>query len=47
MTIHRKGLVVELIRWSCHSIILLVLESISAFVVWARVGGVVGASLRV
>ena len=48
MTIHRKGLVVEMIGWSCHSVVLLVLEGVSAFVVvWARVGGVVGAPLRV
>ena len=48
MTIQRKGLVVEMIRWSCHSIVLLVLESISAsVVVGARVRGVVGASFGV
>ena len=48
MTIHRKGLIVEVIGWSCHSVVLLVLESISAsVVVWARVRGVVGASFGV
>ena len=47
MTIHREGLVVEVIRWSCHSVVLLVLESVSVSVVRASVGGVVGASLRV
>ena len=46
MTIHRKGLVVEMIGWSCRSVVLLVLEGVSAFVVWARVG-VVGAPLKV
>ena len=44
---HRRGLIVELIGWSCHSVVLLVLESVSAFVVRAGVRGVVGASLRV
>ena len=47
MTIHRRVLVVELIGWSCHSVVLLVLGSVSAFVVRAGVRGVVGASLRV
>ena len=48
MTIHRKGLIVEVIGWSCHSIVLLVLESISAsVVVGAIVRGVVGASFGV
>ena len=28
MTIHRKGLVVEMIGGSCHSVVLLVLESV-------------------
>ena len=48
MTIHRKGLIVEVIGWSCYSVVLLVLESISAsVVVGAGVRGVVGASFRV
>ena len=46
MTIHRKGLIVELIGWSCHSVVLLVLESVSASVVRASVG-VVGTSFGV
>ena len=48
MTIHRKGLVVEMIGWSCHSVVLLVLESVSAsIVVGTRVRGVVGAPFGV
>ena len=48
MTIHRKGLIVEVIGWSCHSVVLLVLESIStSVIVWARVRGIVGASFGV
>ena len=47
MTIHKKGLIVELIGWSCHSVVLLVLESVSASVVRASVGGVVGTSFGV
>ena len=49
MTIYRKGLVVEVIGWSCNSIVLLILESVfaSVVVVWARVGDVVGAPFRV
>ena len=48
MTIHREGLVVEVIGWSCHSVVLLVLESITAsVVVGPRVRGIVGASFGV
>ena len=48
MTIHKKGLVVEMIGWSCHSVVLLVLESVTvSVVVGPRVRGVVGTSFGV
>ena len=48
MTIHKKSLVVEMIGWSCHSVVLLVFESISAsVVVGARIRSVVGASFGI